>query len=120
MHPIRFRLTPYPVVHQLKSHPEPFSAVWAGEKTHEIRLNDRRYKFADTVRLKEWNPDSKKFSGRAVDIIITHIRFSPDSGGPGPFSDGLKADFCIFDFAVLNQHGGDSAAETHISNTEAF
>jgi hypothetical protein len=123
MNPKRFKLTPYPVSHQVKSHPEAFSAVWGGEKTHEIRFNDRRYQFADTVRLKEWNPDFQAFTGRAIDLIITHIRYSRDDQAiffkPVPFSDGLKAGFCIFDFAVLNQYGGDDG-RPNAAQTEPF
>ena len=39
--------------HDLKIAPEYFDAVDSGEKTFEIRLNDRDFKVGDTVVLRE-------------------------------------------------------------------
>lgn len=86
----------YIINHTVKSHPKPFSDVWHGEKNHEIRINDRAYKKNDIVKMEEYNPDSRIFSGRSIDILITYIR----AGGYG-LADG----FCVFDFIVLDHHG---------------
>ena len=107
----------YKVNHKLKSHPAPFAAVWSGEKMHEIRFNDRRFKVGHTVRLLEWHPEKKIFRGRAVDIIITYIRYAPDNT-PDPF--GLLPGFCVFDFLILNhfrkeEFPEESAGETFIT-----
>lgn len=98
----RIPLTPYPVEIELKSHPESFRAVWSGEKTHEIRINDRKYKVAKSIRLQEYNASLNIYSGRAIDLIVTHIRFSEGEGIP--FSAGLKPGYVVFDFVILNQY----------------
>lgn len=43
-------------VHDLKIHPEHFKPVWCGEKTFEIRFNDRDYKVGDLLDLHEFDP----------------------------------------------------------------
>lgn len=34
----------------------PFSALWAGTKRHEIRVDDRGFEVGDLLRLREWVP----------------------------------------------------------------
>ncbi len=57
-------------IHELKILPEHFIYVSAGLKTAEIRLNDRNYKVGDKLLLKEWD---NKYTGKAVQVTITHI-----------------------------------------------
>lgn len=108
----------YTVRHILKSHPEPFNAVWHGEKGHEIRFNDRKYRVSHTARLMEYDPEKKLFLGRAIDLIITHLRFAEGEGKP--FSAGLRPGFVVFDFLILNHFRKEdfpeeSAAESFIT-----
>lgn len=44
------------VVHDLKTLPVHFDAVHRGEKTFEIRRDDRGFQKGDTVRLRRFNP----------------------------------------------------------------
>lgn len=100
------RLKDYKVNHTVKSHPAPFSAVWSGEKMHEIRYNDRGYKVGDIVRLSEWDPNRNQFVGpigRDIDVIITYLRQAPRDG-IDPF--GLQPGYCVFDFLILNHFKG--------------
>lgn len=85
----------YVVKHLVKSWPAPFSAVWYGEKNHEIRFNDRDYKVGDTVRMLEYKPEEKIYTGRKVDAIITYLRTQ---------GVGLQEGFCVFDFVILNHY----------------
>ena len=107
MDPNRLKTTRFPVTHKVKSHPEPFQAVWSGVKGNEIRINDRRYKLSDSVRLMEFDPESGQLSGRTVDLIITHIRFSEGEGYPA--SAGLKPGYVSWDFLIVNQYTKDGA-----------
>ncbi len=42
--------------HELKIRPEYFKAAKAGDKTCEVRKNDRGFKVGDTLRLREYQP----------------------------------------------------------------
>ncbi len=72
--------------HDLKTWPEPFAAILLGDKTHETRRNDRGYKVGDVLRLREWTPASGQYSGRVVNVRVTHMV-------QGQF--GLPADLCV-------------------------
>ncbi|HAM4280900.1 TPA: DUF3850 domain-containing protein, partial [Escherichia coli] len=41
-------------IHQLKIAPKYFNAVVAGQKTAELRKDDRGYKVGDVLSLCEW------------------------------------------------------------------
>jgi hypothetical protein len=101
----------YSVDIKVKSHPEPFAAVWSGEKGHEIRFNDRDYQVSKVVRLIEYNPDLNQYMGRAIDLCITHLRHSPGPGYKGayprpdgaPISAGLIGGYVVFDFLIIRK-----------------
>ena len=57
--------------HSLKISTVYFEALKRGDKTCEIRKNDRLYKVGDGLLLNEFNDG--KFTGRALIFDITHI-----------------------------------------------
>lgn len=59
--------------HRLKTWPEPFAAVVSGEKTHEVRKDDRGFKVGDTLVLCEWIPESATYTSSTVTRTVTHI-----------------------------------------------
>ncbi len=61
------------VDHELKTWPEPFAAVWDHWKTFEVRKNDRDFVRWDAVRLREWDPETARYSGRSVTVEITYV-----------------------------------------------
>jgi hypothetical protein len=68
--------------HDLKTWPEPFAAVMAGEKTHEIRKADRPFAVGDVLRLSEWDPRSGTFTGRALQADVTYVTAGGEWGIP--------------------------------------
>ncbi len=76
------------MTHELKTWPEPFCAVWSGAKRHEIRKDDRGFKPADFVKLREWDPATSEYTGRELVYSIGFISHGPDWGLP----EGL----CVF------------------------
>lgn len=56
---------------ELKIKPEYFVAVMQGNKTAELRLNDRDYQVNDIMILREF--DGTKYTGHSVCAKITHI-----------------------------------------------
>jgi len=59
--------------HQLKTWPEYFEAVRCGDKTFEVRKNDRDYKAGDTLVLQEFDPDTKSYTGRELRHRVTYL-----------------------------------------------
>lgn len=57
--------------HVLKILPEYHEAVAKGDKTFEIRKNDRGFKVGDWIKLLEY--DGEKFTGNYVNAQITYL-----------------------------------------------
>lgn len=59
--------------HKVKCWTEYFDAIGRGEKTFEVRLNDRNYKIGDRLVLSEWDPDREAYTGRSLSFRITYV-----------------------------------------------
>ena len=57
--------------HDLKILPEYFNAILRGEKTFEIRFNDRDFRVHDLLRLKEYSEG--KYTGREITAEVTYL-----------------------------------------------
>jgi len=60
-------------IHELKSWPQFFTRVISGEKTFELRVNDRDFKLGDFLFLREYDPQTEQYSGRFQYARITYI-----------------------------------------------
>ena len=60
-------------IHELKSWPQFFTRVISGEKTFELRVNDRDFKLGDFLFLREYDPLTEQYSGRFQYVRITYI-----------------------------------------------
>lgn len=61
------------ITHDLKTWPEFFEAIWEGKKLFELRKNDRNFRVGDLLCLREWNPDTREYTGRHVYTSVTFI-----------------------------------------------
>jgi hypothetical protein len=59
--------------HQLKTWPEYFQAAWVGDKTFEIRKNDRDFKERDEITLQEYDPKEDDYTGREIHGMIRYL-----------------------------------------------
>ena len=59
--------------HELKIHPEYYEARISGKKMWEHRKNDRGFWVGDKVILREWDPETKEYTGRQDVGIITYL-----------------------------------------------
>lgn len=78
-----------PPDHELKIWPDCFEAILFGGKNFELRRNDRDFKPRDSADLREWDPATQEYTGRAVRITIGYILY-------GSGTQGLADGWCIF------------------------
>lgn len=83
------------MIQELKTWPEPFQAIWDGDKKYEIRKADRDFMLWGAVHLREYNPVKKKYTGREVVANITYI--TPRG------SFGLPLDLTLFGIKVYQK-----------------
>ena len=73
-----------PQTHTIKCWPPYFGAVRRKEKNFDIRRDDRGYQKGDIVILREWEPDSKHYTGndehRKIKFILTGGQFGIEPG----------------------------------------
>lgn len=68
--------------HELKTVSPYFERIQSGEKTVEVRKDDRDFQTGDTLTLKHWDPDYDhgqysrtppgRFTGSTVKVQVTH------------------------------------------------
>nr|DAH33305.1 MAG TPA: chromosome partitioning protein [Caudoviricetes sp.] len=81
-------------VHHIKLGASFFGEVERGEKTFELRKNDRDYKKGDILEMMEFK-DGKN-TGRTVRVLVTYILTE--------FA-GLEEGYCIMATCLLNENG---------------
>ena len=65
-----------------KIHPEYFELLMKGRKKFEFRVADFDVKEGDTIVLQEWDPKTKKYTGRSVIKKVGYmIKLNLDSFG---------------------------------------
>lgn len=88
------RMKNLPKVHHIKLGASFFGEVERGEKTFELRKNDRDYKEGDILEMMEFK-DGKN-TGRMVRVLVTYILTE--------FA-GLEEGYCIMATCLLNENG---------------
>lgn len=85
------------MIHELKIFPEYFNKVISGEKTFEIRLNDRNFLVGDYIALNEFTTEGG-YTGRSALYRITYV--AGHGHPPVALPDGyviLGIRPCVFD-----------------------
>lgn len=59
--------------HDLKCWPKHFAAVRHGDKTFEIRRNDRDFAVGDQILLREFDPESCAYTGQTETRLISYL-----------------------------------------------
>ena len=58
--------------------PQYFNKIASGEKTFELRLADWECNPGDVLLLREWDPDTKQYTGREIEKKITYVLKTKD------------------------------------------
>ena len=53
--------------------PKYFQLILEGKKTYELRLANWNCEIGDILILKEWNPETKTYTGRILEKQVTYI-----------------------------------------------
>ena len=61
------------MVHELKTWEEYFGEVLTGNKTFEVRKNDRDFRKGDTLKLLSYDPIKKQYTGGEALRKVTYI-----------------------------------------------
>ncbi|MFA5020578.1 MAG: DUF3850 domain-containing protein [Patescibacteria group bacterium] len=77
--------------------PEYFDKVLSGEKTYELRLADFDCQPGDILILKEWEPQTKAYSGRELRKEVTYTIKTKDINF-WPIEDVEKYGYQIISF----------------------
>jgi hypothetical protein len=84
------------MVHELKTWSKYFNLIKSGDKPFELRKNDRGFLTGHELLLKEYNPETKIYSGRTLHRKITCV-----IEGSEAESFGLKPGYCIMGLAEI-------------------
>lgn len=74
--------------HKLKIMPEYYRAIERGDKTFEVRKNDRDFRVYDILELKEFF--GGEYSGREITAEVTYILDDPEYCKEGYVIMGIK------------------------------
>lgn len=69
--------------HELKTTQPHFEHVRSGVKRAEIRRDDRGFAVGDVLVLKEYDPATDSYSGREVEVRVTHVLAGYEALAPG-------------------------------------
>ncbi|PIZ52284.1 RNA-binding protein [Candidatus Woesearchaeota archaeon CG_4_10_14_0_2_um_filter_33_13] len=58
--------------------PKYFQKILDGDKTFELRLADFECNPEDILILKEWNPETKEYTGRVIEKQVTYVLKTKD------------------------------------------
>lgn len=88
------------IIHELKSWPDFFEPVLSGERTFELRVNDRKFRVGDGLLLREYDDRRAKYTGRELKKRIINM---VDGIGPGCIAPmrGLSRGYVILGLADL-------------------
>lgn len=84
------------MIHELKTINPYFDLIRQGIKNFEVSKNDRDFKRGDEVELKEWNPETKDYSGRMIKAMIGYVLEA------GEF--GIQEGYCVFSLLYIEKY----------------
>lgn len=82
--------------HELKCWPAYFHAITCGDKTFEVRRDDRGFQKGDVLDLREYDKDRgvterEHFTGNAEQVLVTYVLTGGQFGiEPGHVVMGIK------------------------------
>jgi hypothetical protein len=85
------------MVHELKTWPGAFQAVWEDRKLYDIRKADRPFSVGDALFLFEWD----QVGGYTGRIVIAHVTYLTHGG-----EWGIPRDLCVMGIRIIAKQAG--------------
>lgn len=88
--------------HYCKSWTYFYDAIVSGEKTHDLRINDRDFAVGDIIVLRRYDQVNGKYTGEECEVKITYITSNKT---PCAFSCAvLNKEYCILSINLCVTH----------------
>ena len=58
--------------------PESYDLVLSGDKTYDLRLADWNVKQGDVILFQEWDPETKRYTGREMSKTVGYVGRTKD------------------------------------------
>jgi len=84
------------VTHELKCWPQFFEPLFDGQKTFELRKDDRGFAVGDKLVIKEWSPVTKKYTAKWLTRVVIYKLDAKDLAFPKP---ALAQGYCLLGLA---------------------
>jgi hypothetical protein len=85
------------ITHKLKCWPQFFQPTLNAHKRFEVRKMDRDYQVGDILVLQEWDPDTRAYSGREVEVRVDYLLKAFVLGTELP----IDPEYCIMSISRL-------------------
>jgi hypothetical protein len=89
------------MLHELKIWPQYYQEASTGVKRFDIRPSDRNFQIGDTIKYREFVPDSANiehprgtYSGREFEAVVDYVLDS--------YPTALKNGYCVLSITVLD------------------
>lgn len=82
--------------HELKIWPEMYDALRSGRKRFELRKDDRNFQEGDTLKLREWKPETEEYTGRSLTASVYYVLRDAEQFG-------LMPGFCAMSIALESE-----------------
>lgn len=89
--------------HEIKVWPPYFQQTADGNKTWELRVDDRDYHVGDILVMKEWVPAITSYTGRVIEARVTYIVKSSEETKFFALPSGM----CIMTINVISERDID-------------
>lgn len=86
--------------HALKCNPEIFKRIIDGQKTAEIRFNDRGFQTGDIIKFEAYDKIKKEYLNEMCWCKVTHI-FTPPTTSFDPYDYGIKEGYVMLSIKLI-------------------
>ena len=83
--------------HKIKVWPSYFDSILSGDKTFEVRKDDRNYQVGDSLMLYEWSPETNDYTGLFAKFNIIYKL----NGG----EFGIEKGYCCLGIEPIDANG---------------